>query len=356
MFASPRIGSRKGFTLIELLVVIAIIAVLIGLLVPAVQKVREAANRMSCTNNLKQFGIGLQAYHDTYSFFPMGRSGTFNRQWGWGVTVLPYIEQTALYTALNADTTNCLILVPGNGANTVNGAAINADTATRSYVNVTAGAAAALKTIKTFMCPSDVWPATTTNQGYGKTNYLACIGNGLSTTNTPLNWGNITTSNGSTFNGVLVPAGNATMSYANNMASITDGTSNTIVLGEVSGSRVANTQFGIASANTPIWAGGNNNIGTSNGVNRQNNYFRVAGGRQGTNAIGALYTINSTNTATDPNGGSGLASDWSFNSQHSGGANFLMVDGSVKFLSSSVDPTAFASAGSKAGGESQSVN
>ena len=346
-------SSRKGFTLIELLVVIAIIAVLIGLLVPAVQKVREAANRMSCTNNLKQFGIGLQAYHDTYNFFPLGEHGSTNRNWGWGVTVLPYIEQTALYTALNADTTNCLILVPGNGANTINGAAINADTAARAYVNVTAGTAAALKTIKTFMCPSDVWPANTTNQGYGKSNYLACIGNGLTTTNTPLPWGTIASSNGSTFNGVLVPAGNATTSYANNMASITDGTSNTIVLGEASGQR-ASTIFGIAATNTPVWAGGNPNIG--NGANRQNNYFRVAGGRQGTNAIGALYTINSTNTATDPNGGNGMAMDWSFNSAHSGGANFLMVDGSVKFVSTSVDPTSFAAAGSKAGGESQSIN
>src|SRR3989440_9030102 len=104
---------RRGFTLIELLVVIAIIAILIGLLVPAVQRVREAAARTQCESQLKQLALAVHTYHDQNKALPQnyGGNGNWNitgAQWSWVAMVLPYIEQGNLYTAANLGTRNAL--------------------------------------------------------------------------------------------------------------------------------------------------------------------------------------------------------------------------------------------------------
>lgn len=141
---------RSAFTLIELLVVIAIIAILIALLVPAVQKVREAAARTQCSNNLKQLAIAMHGYHDTYKEFPIAYflqqgAGFPNGNWGWAPRILPFVEQGNLQDMLN----------PGNFMGDI--PAPNTTTKTAMQV---------------FLCPVDYSPIANPNaNGHARNNY-----------------------------------------------------------------------------------------------------------------------------------------------------------------------------------------
>jgi prepilin-type N-terminal cleavage/methylation domain-containing protein len=201
---------RTAFTLIELLVVIAIIAVLIGLLLPAVQKVREAAARMSCSNNLKQLGLGMHNYHDSNGKFPYLRSGGGQNRHSWALLLTPFIEQDNVYKVMST---------PISGVSQTDG--FNNLTSTDPTI-----VAARSAGVKVFLCPSRRGTGTLTPIDPGNLtvtgqpiDYAASTGD----TNVVPTTGVFTFDNG-TFAQLKL--------LGHKIADITDGTSNTVMIGE----------------------------------------------------------------------------------------------------------------------------
>jgi len=281
-------ASRRAFTLVELLVVIAIIGVLVALLLPAVQAAREAARRMSCSNNLKQLSLAVHNYHDSHTRFP--REMVTNPGWGWGALILPYIEQSALYQQINPGHVQAL------------------PPATTLY-----GGVRALQThVKAFRCPADNGP--TTNAFYSNPNN-ANDNNGYATSNYVCNQ-------------QVIP--HVSMDSLR-MANITDGTTNVFLIGE------RRLQLG-ASLETrhtgAIW------VGIGRGSDSQLTFH----------ATTPMNTASFQSTSlTDASAGdTARRLRFAITSAHPSGALFALTDGSVRFVSQNIATNPIAVASSNA--------
>ena len=307
----PRLRNRHGFTLIELLVVIAIIAVLIGLLLPAVQQSREAARRTQCKNNLRQIGIALHNYHDTMNTFPMGMCGwpseLSGTLWGWGTMILPFLDQSPLYNGIASS--------PGGISLHFNRPAIGFDAVMTS---VTPTNPLLQTNLSVYRCPSDsAAPTVTIPAGglngslrqntyiFGRSNYPGVVGSTYTLTG-----------------GLLVPGGAFGESSSIRLRDFLDGTSNTFLIGERRSSGKIN---GYYVGGETIWCGANDDISPESDWQG----FAVH--------LGLCDSDNPLNlsTVTEPNAGSG-SSYIAFSSQHASGAHFLMADGSVRFINDNI--------------------
>ncbi len=353
------INNRKGFTLIELLVVIAIIAVLIGLLVPAVQKVREAANRMSCQNNLKQIGLGLVNYESTYRTLPTGGEGirddatdtAFDIHSTW-TYLLPFIEQDSVYKQIN----------------------LNVYYLDASVTNQTPFQT----TIKTLVCPSNPTPGGSTGKdtaGYGVCDYMPTVYTDIEV-NIGYRWKSVAGSaaNGR-ISGVLKRTGNVLVTapgvtppwYMNNpsggtpFAGIIDGTSNTIAVAE----DVGRGYFGVINgkytdpstgANTKIarWCEPDQGNGVS-GPPVDNAGTSCESTTAGNSGLASCDTnrkvINNNNTNQSLWNQNNYGPNDEIFSFHTGGALAVFCDGHVGFLRDTLRPTQMRALMSPQGGE-----
>lgn len=339
--------TRLGFTLIELLVVIAIIAVLVALLLPAVQQAREAARRSQCKNNLKQIGLALHNYHDTYNVFPSAHGGS-NDGTGNGntsnngrlsgiVMLLPQMDQAALWNQISST-----LKTTARTYNPMGPAPWNWDSPIYPPYTVQ---------LSVLRCPSDKYSGWN-NYPYGKTNYAFNFGDTV-TQNTamPFSWW------------TPEPRG---MFYYNSklgLSDVRDGASNTLALAEMALSQDKNTIYGNeaisgGSATSPLAC--KNMVGSNKQYLSSNTQdIRGSDWADGGIQFSGFTTIlppNSPSCMTDGN-------NWdpaivSATSRHPGGAHALLCDGSVRFISENISagnpasPDVYAATGQTGAGSS----
>jgi prepilin-type N-terminal cleavage/methylation domain-containing protein/prepilin-type processing-associated H-X9-DG protein len=346
---------RSGFTLIELLVVIAIIAILIGLLLPAVQKVREAAARAKCQNNLKQFGLAAHNYESAHGYLPPSQH----------TTVLPHPSTGAPTTYSSGATLQALLLPYFEQANKFNqfnmNYNVNSDAPLHSGIPPLTGANANARStdVPVFLCPSD--PSTETYFGAGRQNYFGSLGayahyrgssgplDGIFSIKYP--------ANGQTMKGIAI-------------VGVQDGTSNTALFAEVMRSTtVFNAGSGIRDHATIIINSGNSGYNETDGTtipmcmngSSWSSSIKYVGYQYYRNLpSNFVYThtlpINWNKKVTSNQryscGSTSFASmHIAASSYHSGGANVCLADGSVRFYTESTAFDTWRRIGTKQGGE-----
>jgi len=326
--------SRRGFTLVELLVVIAIIGILIALLLPAVQAAREAARRSECANNLKQLGLAIHNYHDTYQVFPpallnSGRMdnaaannwfqpGVLNHT-GWTM-LLPFMEQQALWKSFDfrrcTSASNPRSGLPLLGPDSINAGPVGARL---SVLECPSAPTRGERMVRSPGTESEFY--STPSQGIYRTNYFFSTGH-FTDYSAPFHL-----YNSDVRQGIFGNNGAATI------ASITDGTSNTIALGEgLGGARIkTSTLYG------PWGLGGTHTC--CHGI--------VQSQSAGPSISYAWYDANNwvPNCKRFYASWSGAWQDgsyaWNFNSAHPGGVQFCLGDGSVRFIGETIDYMVF---------------
>jgi prepilin-type N-terminal cleavage/methylation domain-containing protein/prepilin-type processing-associated H-X9-DG protein len=331
---------RPAFTLIELLVVIAIIAILIALLVPAVQKVREAAARTQCINNLKQIGLALHSFHDANKRLPPGAAtdsppfGVSGGGWGssWKVYILPYLDQNALYTMWQF-----------NGSSGYNNA--------NNYPLVGSGTL----TLAVYRCPSSALPAygpynNVSGANGANTEMMGCyvgimgsaVGTGTVTVSACCDTGGsgISSSNGALFCGSTVT-----------LVEITDGTSNTWLVGEqsdhtrdVNGNPILGAYGPLTSQGPHGWTMG---CSSMNGSTQTERVFNCTAVRYQINQIGIVTNATTGTAGVNQNTGA----NFPLNSKHPGGVNVCFADATVHFQTNATPLTTMQALSTIAGNE-----
>lgn len=312
----------RGFTLVELLVVIAIVGVLVAILLPAIQAARESSRRSSCTNNLRQFGVALQNFHDAHRKFPPGRGSPPPKIFSALAYLLPYVEEQSLVDMIDFSQAPVFVVVAG--------VPYSGD----------ANKFAATTPLPLLQCPSDVSPGRVAGLGFAATNYAACVGSGVPDA------GTINPGDGVFFYGSAI-----------GFHHITDGSSHTAAFSE----RTLGTGDNLAA---PPWGREgdyvlevNNGIAvddTGCGNPATGEFYSERGGKwilgnYGNTLYNHYYAPNAANwDCMNLPQQKGL---FAARSYHPNGANVLFCDGSVRFVVDSVDLALWRAAATRAGAE-----